>query len=383
MRVLDMVHGWAAGTHTTYQGKLRHISLFEQRFGVTILPGLVPPSPPAHPSIPLAWCQELHSLRSGASRLSFDGGVSYTTVRQLRSAVSQYLAIHSLHLHPSSYLDGNRRLLYASCRDTDNLGSTLFSQGLASRIGTAASPSVALLHRHIISMVFHLEAQVRSSSGPVSTQASLAICAHLLLWLGWLRSTELFSLRWRDITIIPPASGPSVGLPPGIGVVLLQLLPETKSSRSKTADIVIAYTTLSGLKLGYWLRHAAALCPASPDSLIFLTPSGHPWDSAFFRHHFLYPGLRRLQREGDPFLLAFNGPSGNTLEDKFWALHSYRRGARSHVSKRHLQSARRAASPTQVYEHARWRLRRSSERIDLHYQEWTIPDRIRLTLYFM
>jgi hypothetical protein len=36
-----------------------------------------------------------------------------------------------------------------------------------------------------------------------------------------------------------------------------------------------------------------------------------------------------------------------------------------------------------IYEHARWRYRRSGERIDLHYQQWTLQDRLILTLRYM
>jgi hypothetical protein len=43
----------------------------------------------------------------------------------------------------------------------------------------------------------------------------------------------------------------------------------------------------------------------------------------------------------------------------------------------------RKASQDQVYEHARWRRRRSSEAIDKQYDDWTEADRIALTLLSM
>ena len=147
---------------------------------------------------------------------------------------------------------------------------------------------------------------------------------------------------------------------------------------------MLAYETLSRLRPGYWFRRARQLASIPPDDrLIFLHPDGSPWTSLSYRTSFLYPSLRQLQRQGDPYLRPYNGPEGNFLEDKFWSLHCFRRGARTHVSRRHLSSNRRVASPVLIYEHGRWRLRRSSERIDLHYQHWSIRDRIVLTLYFM
>jgi hypothetical protein len=80
---------------------------------------------------------------------------------------------------------------------------------------------------------------------------SRAVITHLSSYLGWLRSLETFCLHWRDSKITPPASGPSLGLPAGFGVVMYTLLLQTKSSQYFTADVVIAYTTASGLSLGW------------------------------------------------------------------------------------------------------------------------------------
>ena len=170
----------------------------------------------------------------------------------------------------------------------------------------------------------------------------------------------------------------------GLGALLLRLTPETKSSRSTTADVVLAFETLTRLRPGMWFLLAHQLFGHPPDDRpIFLHPDGSAWTSLSFRTSYLYPALRALQRRGDAYLRPYNGPAGNTLEDKFWSLHCFRRGSRTHVSRRHLAPNGRIPSPILVYEHARWRLRRSSENIDLHYQQWTIRDRIVLTLYYM
>ena len=74
-------------------------------------------------------------------------------------------------------------------------------------------------------------------------------------------------------------------LPLNCGMLIFQLLPETKSLMSRKAnDILIAHQTKSGLKpLLWWNR----VLQHSPDSSItkqiFLNDTGGPWTSASFR----------------------------------------------------------------------------------------------------
>ncbi len=77
-------------------------------------------------------------------------------------------------------------------------------------------------------------------------ELALAGLANLFLWLGWLRSSKTFGLHWHDLQTTEPADGPLDDLPVGCGVLHYRLLPETKSSRTKRADLAIAYATLSG-----------------------------------------------------------------------------------------------------------------------------------------
>ena len=76
---------------------------------------------------------------------------------------------------------------------------------------------------------------------------ALAGLANALFWLGWFRSSEAFSLLYSDIDVVPPSDGPLHDLPLGIGMVLCRLLPQTKTNRTSTADVVIAFSTLSGI----------------------------------------------------------------------------------------------------------------------------------------
>jgi hypothetical protein len=94
---------------------------------------------------------------------------------------------------------------------TNGLGYSLFAAGIAARIGENVNPSVALLDRHVWSLLGDLEEAYLSARTPPSRQRSgLADgFAMLLLWLGWLRSSETFGasvgviLIWWNQRMVP------------------------------------------------------------------------------------------------------------------------------------------------------------------------------------
>jgi len=174
-----------------------------------------------------------------------------------------------------------------------------------------------------------------------------------LLWLGWLRTMECFDLSWTDCSSTSAFRGRERDLPEGIGMLSLLLGPETKSDRTRRPDVVLASHTRAGFRPLRWLRRARSICgyPAG-SSLVFRHADGSQWSSLFFRQHYLYLCLRRLQSEGDAYLRPLT-TGANSIEARFWSLHCYRRGARTHVS-RPIPGLRHA-SKDQVYEHARWR----------------------------
>ena len=64
-----------------------------------------------------------------------------------------------------------------------------------------------------------------------------------------------------------------------------------------------------------------------------------------------YPLLHVQRLAGDKFLAPFDGSSPkNTIEFKFWSMHSFRRGARSHVSRKRPECIRKATD-LEVKEH--------------------------------
>lgn len=393
MRLLDLARHWATGTHSQYQARLRRITSFEHTFSLRILGSTILHVPPRDPLIPLMWLHEYESIRPPARgrrgrHTDPDAPRTFNTIRGFRSAVSYFLALDSVIRAPSTgVLDGSS-FLHVSGRYTDSAIFSMFSSGLATRIGDEPKPSWILLVRHIQHLDEDLHLRYQAAR---SIQQRLEIAkagfANLTFWLGWLRSREVFTLRWCDVTYLPLIDD----LPPSfprIGGLLYRLAAETKSSRHRRADVICATPTRSGFDLGTWFSRCISsagldLLTAQYDtSPIFTHPTGGSWTSHYFRTAYLFPMLRILQARGDPHLRPFTNTPGNRLEDKFWSMHSYRRGARSHVSKRRGPTHRKATE-TQVYEHARWTRKRSGEAVDIQYRDWTYADRVEITFLSM
>jgi hypothetical protein len=394
MRLIDMAHHWSLGTHSTYQTKLRIIRNFEQRYGVHVLRSTPLKVPPSGPDIPLMWCQEAYGLRKSPSKrhAGADLNLAFSTIRQLRSAASQFHAWDMMISRPDrAFMDQQRRVLEQPCRPTDGLSYTLYTGGLRARVGDQTQPSVALLDCHVRFLDQDLnQAYLRCRTPHEKRSCALGGLANLFLWLGWLRSSETFDLAWRDLLVVEPDDSATMDLPDGCGMVSCRLAAETKSSRSHRPDVPMVYKTLSGYHLGKWFHRARTTAGFGSNWLhsserIFSNANGTPWSSRYFRKKFLYPSLHRQRTAGDPYLRPFNGTPGNTVEAKFWSLHCYRRGARSHVSRggKFGRHRLRRATKDEVYEHGRWRRRRSGEAIDKIYQSWPLRDRLKLTLYCM
>jgi len=89
-----------------------------------------------------------------------------------------------------------------------------------------------------------------------------------------------------------------------------------------------------------------------------------------------------LRMSGEPFLSAFDGSPGNSLEVKFYLMHLYRRGARTHVSCLRPGCLRKAEGQ-EVTEHERWHLSRRGLDMQTLYLEWNLFDRLALTRFCM
>ena len=385
MRLLDIAHSTAASTLMGYQSQLRKVKKFEKAHsGLHVLPLTKLPHPPIGPAVTLAWVELDTSVQVLPARGSWGLRTPvFNSVRQIRSAVSNYASWDIVQTRPEdNYFDRHRHHL-GPCKVTDSGGYTLFSKGLAQRIGNNPRQATALLGRHITGLEQWFEDNYRRARTRADRQRwTLAGLAHVLLWLGWLRGGEAFGIAQEDLQRILPRDGPAFDLPSGVGALLIRMLKD-KSNREQSFDIAIAYRCLSGLCAGKWLARAEGRGlwdPTSPQ-LLFCHPSGKAWTSHYYRHQFLYPGLAHLRRNGDPFLARFDGSQPHlTFTYAFWSLHCYRRGARTHSQRVQPDRRHKRASKAQVYEHARWRVQSGGEDIDVTYREWTLYDKLRITL---
>lgn len=384
MRLLDMAHSWSAGTTQGYQSKIRKVARFELSHpGLDILKPSHIESPPAGTDIPTMWVELDESVRVLKAKGRFEERTPvYGTVRQIRSAVSQYQTWDMMVSSGGNSYFLERRHVEGTCRSTDNAAYALYNRGLAARIGSNPKPCTPLLGRNVIWLDRWMDKRYREA--PTWTERrnwAMAGTANALLWLGWLRGGEAFARRWQDLSIIEPRAGPFYDLPPNTGAILLNMGPETKSNRIHEVDVAIAYRTMSGLELGKWVHRLYSSYPNGPDprSYIFSTPDGGRWRSFYYRKTYLYPGLSLQRLEGDPYLRDFDGVN-KRFRNYFYNLHCYRRGARSHVE-RSQPGPHRKASREQIYEHGRWQKKRGNEPIDLQYRAWTLWERLRITLW--
>jgi hypothetical protein len=385
VRLLDTAHNWAPGTLSGYQTNLRTIRKFEGNHpGLHILTAHRLLEPPHSPDIPTMW-MELHaSVQQLAPRGRLKARTpAHVTVRQLRSAVSHFHTLDQLAAFPgTTYFSDKRKHVVGGCRPTDCASYSLFERGFSSRIGTDSVPTTSLLGRHVVALDTWMTRHIYTSISPyLRTEWARARVVNLISWLGWTRSGETFDLRWEDISCIPPEDGEQHDLPPNCGAVFLRLQPETKGSRTSNVDIVIAHTTVSGLSLGTALNQLYNLLPHPPLATDFVFQGRQRWTSLYYKTNFLHPGLHHLRNHGDPFLSTFDTQGSHSIESKYWSLHCYRRGARTHCQRAQPSGPHKKATHAQVYEHARWRMKRANEDIGTQYREWTLRDRLAITLH--
>jgi hypothetical protein len=188
---------------------------------------------------------------------------------------------------------------------------------------------------------------------PESQEIAAAAVTNLISWLSWLQSQELFSLTWGDNKVTRPRDGPYVGLPLGVGVIEMRLLPETKSNGTKVADVVISYVCASGLTPGLWIKWLSFLWPNVHSlEVIIQGREGRRWTSQYFWKNHMYIWLHTMRSQGDLFLQAFTNVWGQRIKDKYYSFGTYRCGGCSSCSKQ--SNGMKKATSDEVYEHGRW-----------------------------
>ena len=385
MRMIDCRSGWKAATLTQYGSKLLYLRKFGEQYGVPVLEATQLVRPPVNPAIGLQWSQLAYSLRTRQ-----DGDrIKISTVRQLRSAASMFYFVDTQTAYPRRTMrDGQRRTQVADYVSPTDESTNVFTQkGLERRLGNNPQASWALSYVHIAYLDTQLDCAYTQAS-TVDDQHDLAIagCSNLFFYLGWLRGGELYHGVPDDLILTPPSEGSTKGLPPGIGVIDFNLLPETKSDPCRTADVVIVWTTLSGFSLGKWLRRLARF-PSFLPGMLFSTASHPIWSSRIFRTEYAWPLLEHQRAAGEPTLRCFSDVVGNCVRDKIYSMHSWRSAGDSRAGRhpRHNKPnppGTRRATPEEIYEHGRWELKRrkAAETMPSHYRHWLTADRVSLTL---
>jgi hypothetical protein len=104
-----------------------------------------------------------------------------------------------------------------------------------------------------------------------------------------------------------------------------RLLAATKSDQTITADVIIAFATLSGLGLGRWFQRLQRFTPWDGEHW-FSTEKQPQWTSQYFRTKYAYPILEMQQLGGEASLSTFTCVPGKRIADKVYSMHSWRRG---------------------------------------------------------
>jgi hypothetical protein len=387
MRVIDTLSWWQKSTMDKYRTYLQFLARFEQRYRVEILRATPIRKPPNSPGIPLMWAQLLYSLRThNGQRIKFN------TVRMLRSAASLYYTWDLRMAYPGRVRREKKQDdLREYVLPPEESMTTFATKGMARRLGTQTKPSWALSHVHIAYMnaKFH-EAWRTAKSVAYRHEIACAATANLLGYLGWLRGTELFDAKAHELSMILPGNAAKHELPPHVGAVILNLLPETKSNPCQVADIVVALETLSGLDLGNWAVRLQQFQPTQ-NGYLFSTPKEPKWTSRYFHVTYAWPLLEQMRTvDKEPSLQLFGDVEGTRICDKVYSIHSWRRAGRSRVSRsaRHNEprpKGTRKATDTEIYEHGRWTRRRDSTGEDMPatYNQWGLAERLAITLLCM
>jgi hypothetical protein len=390
VRQIDFMSGWSPNTLKKYGPLLRYLDRFQQQFDVPVLRPTPLRRPPTSAAIPLCWAELMYSLRTSTGRDGDTHRIKYNTVRQMRSATAWYHTLDMAMALPGQVMrDRFRRgMVMPYVSPTDESIMSFAHTGMARRMGTETQKSWALSHVHIAFLDATLDRMFDDCTDQDARhELACAGLTNLLAYLGWLRGGEIFSAAPDDLTIVEPLAGPTRGLPPGVGALEYSLLAATKSDPTIAADVILAYTTLTGLSPGKWAARLAQFAPVHAERL-FSTNLMPTWTSRHFREKFAIPLLEVQRLSGEPTLQTFSTKAGQRIQDKVYSMHSWRRGGRSKVSRsaRHSEpkpKGARRATPDEIYEHGRWTNSQAGENMPRRYNQWDLADRIGLTLFCM
>jgi hypothetical protein len=158
--IIDVYNHWSHGTMKAYKSKLNAIKDFETAFDLPVVPRPTMVHPPDSASRPLMRTQERYSLCPARWKRSSglpDANVKWGTIRGLRSAAALQSTFNLLQSVPGQLTFGfrDKPTVLPACNLTDELGYTVFSDGMKCRIGDQSFPSAVLLDQHVTWMDKH------------------------------------------------------------------------------------------------------------------------------------------------------------------------------------------------------------------------------------
>ncbi|KAL7566404.1 hypothetical protein ACA910_011142 [Epithemia clementina (nom. ined.)] len=165
---------------------------------------------PTSAEVSLAWVHKWLSTQKSSRRRGKDGAaatMTYSTIYQLRSTASQYYTLDALTCYPGQAgLDMHTCCLTIQlCRPLDDLAQTLFTHGMVVCLAMESQPLVALLGRHVTSLMTALdEAYHLTYSLTIRRELTCAPVTTFFLRLGWLWFSKVFGLHWDEVKVMEP-----------------------------------------------------------------------------------------------------------------------------------------------------------------------------------
>ena len=252
-----------------------------------------------------------------------------------------------------------RGLIHEYVSPCTKMNMTFAAKGMSRRLGTTTERSWAISHVHVSYIDQQLEKAFHSTNDPDSQhEIVVAAFANLLAYLGWLQGGEIFDGNQDDLVLTLPTDGPSPRLPPGVlSAVEYTLLHETKSDPTIVVDVVLAFSTMSGLIPGKWALRLRSIQSAIAGKLFPLAmhQSG-PAITFVISSQSLCSSKCILKAS---LHRAFSNRPGHRLKDKIYSMHSRRQAGRLVVSRLPCHDepnppGRRKALNDRVYEHGHW-----------------------------
>jgi hypothetical protein len=120
----------------------------------------------------------------------------------------------------------NLQVHIGACSPADEVAYTYLTEGMKHRMGDHPKLSAVLLISHMMQIDHHYLGLFRDAlNRQVCIGACRAAVTHLFAYLGWLCGRETFGIQLSDVDLVKPMDGPTLGLPLGIGTLMIDLLP--------------------------------------------------------------------------------------------------------------------------------------------------------------